>query len=116
MSATKDTHTTLTVTLASWQEMEPDREGHLIVSGGMSPAPTWEEYVAEFRPEYRPHIAAIRACIEREGLVGTTGEEMANEHCFAFDDGTKIAFSWRAWGDLMQAIVGKREGYMAYYM
>ena len=35
---------------------------------------------------------------------------------FVFSDKTALGFSWRAWGDLMSAIVGKNEGYMAYYM
>lgn len=83
--------------------------------GGDASNPVWNEYVQQFREPYRDDLRAIRAAIERAGLVGCTAEDVAND--IWFQVGTHAwSFSWRAWGDLMQAIVGKREGYMRYYM
>jgi hypothetical protein len=84
--------------------------------GGLSEAPTWDEYLEMWKEPFREKLAAIRICIEENNLIGKTGGEFCNDNMFEFEDGTIISFSWRAWGDLMQAIVGKREGYMAYYM
>jgi poly-D-alanine transfer protein DltD len=89
---------------------------HAIFMGGDPTNPTWEEYRAEFKDEYQPYIDAVRECIERNGWVGRSGSEMCNYGHFRFNDGQTLTLTWRAWGDLMQAIVGKREGYMAYYM
>lgn len=83
--------------------------------GGNSRNPTWEEYLDGFKAEFQPYISAIRECIERTGLVGKSASQLGEDFHFSFEDGTRIAFTWRAWGDLMQAIVGKREGYMTYY-
>ena len=86
-----------------------------VISGGDDSCPIWEEYVEDFKEEFRPHIAAIREKLESMGWVGKPAWEACNTSTFVFSDGTKIGFTWRAWGDLMQAIVGKREGYMKYY-
>ena len=88
------------------------------ISGGDDSNPTWEEYLEGWEEDFRPHLTAIKECIETHNLIGCTGEAFCNKYHFQFDDEekTQIAFTWRAWGDLMQAIVGKREGYMAYYM
>lgn len=87
-----------------------------VLIGGDDANPTWEEYLEPYAPEGRARMEAVRRAIEAAGLVGTCADEWCNEHCFAFPDGVRVYFTWRAWGDLMQAIVGKREGYMAYYM
>jgi hypothetical protein len=86
------------------------------IMGGDSSNPTWEEYVSGFNEPFQPHINLIRKAIEELGWVGECAEERANDWCFVFSDGQAVGFSWRAWGDLMQAIIGKREGYMTYYM
>jgi len=83
--------------------------------GGDSNSPTWEEYLNDYKPEYRPHILLLRKLIEENGLIGETGS-FANDLSFKFSDGQHWGFTWRAWGDLMQSIVDKKEGYMAYYM
>lgn len=83
--------------------------------GGDDSNPTWEEYLNDFKEEYRPHVLLIRKSIEENGLMGYTGQE-ASEFNFKFSDGQFWSFSWRAWGDLMQSIINKNEGYMAYYM
>jgi len=91
------------------------REAEPILGGDMS-NPTWDEYLAGFKEEWQPHIKAVRKAIEEANYVGITAENFCNDHWFKFSDGKALSFSWRAWGDLMQAIVGKREGYMTYYM
>lgn len=83
--------------------------------GGREDNPTWEEYLSEIKNEYIPHFEVMKEKIEKENLIGSTGQEM-NDVGFLFSDGKGICFSWRGWGDFMQAIIGKREGYMAYYM
>ena len=84
--------------------------------GGMDSNPSWDEYLGLYLPEYHPHIKLIKEAVIKLGWIGKTGEEICNYHCFVFSDGTKWGYSWRAWGDLMQAIVNKKEGYMTYYM
>jgi hypothetical protein len=100
----------------SMNGFDADKEDHYIMLGGDRSNPGWNEYLQKYEEEYRPYIRGIRECARREGIVGTTGGQMANNHHFAFEDGTRISFSWRAWGDLMQAIVDENEGYMRYYM
>lgn len=77
--------------------------------------PKWAEYVKEYKRKYQPHIRLIRKIIIENGIIGTTGQDQ-NSWAFKFSDETNIGFTWRAWGDLMQAIVNKQEGYMTYYM
>lgn len=88
---------------------------HSILTGGNPNNPIWEEYIEEFKKEHRWRLEAIKELIRENGCWGATGEAM-NDKYFEFDDGQIIAFTWRAWGDFMQAAAGKREGYMAYYM
>lgn len=89
---------------------------HMGVSSRYQRKPSWDEYVAAWGIELQPYINGVRECIERDGLVGSTAKNMADDSAFVFEDGARITFSWRGWGDLMQAVVNKREGYMAYYM
>lgn len=84
--------------------------------GGSNEAPDWEGYLSDWIDEYKPHMRLIKEAIEKLGWVGETAEHKANQWCFVFSDGESFVFSWRAWGDLMSAIVGKNEGYMTYYM
>lgn len=87
-----------------------------VIYGGYEHGHTWDEYLANFRTSKRIHFNMIRKAIEELDWVGMTGEEMANDVEFVFSDGVIIAFTWRAWGDLMAAIVGKGENYLSYYM
>lgn len=96
--------------------VDTDDENYFSIMGGMDSNPTWEEYLSQYMDEYKPHVNMIRKAIEELGWIGTTGEDVANYNAFCFSDGTVFGFSWRAWGDIMQAIVGKKEGYMKYYM
>jgi hypothetical protein len=88
----------------------------IVIMGGDPSNPTWDEYLSQFLEEWRPRIKAIRSCVEESPFMGITGGVFCNDHYFQLSDGSSISFTWRAWGDLMQAIIGKREGYMAYYM
>ena len=86
-----------------------------VIMGGDPSNPSWDEYITSCTDEMRPYVRAIRGYIEDNDMIGMTGQQQ-NRLYFAFDDGTEITYSWRAWGDLMQAIVDEREGYMRYYM
>ena len=99
--------------LNHYQENENDKQNTFL--GGDTSNPSWEEYLADFKDEYKPHVLLLRKFIEENGMIGWTGQD-ADDLCFKFSDGQVWGFTWRAWGDLMQAIVDKREGYMAYYM
>lgn len=106
----------LSVQILLDHELTPaDQEKCTPFMGGMDTNPSWKEYVDLFMDEYHDHIRLIRKCIEENYLVGSTGQD-ADEFNFKFSDGNLWSYSWRAWGDLMQAIVDKKEGYMAYYM
>jgi hypothetical protein len=89
---------------------------NVVLFGGDDSNPTWEEYVEQFVDEFKPRMNAIRDLVKEEHLVGERANNFCNGNYFEFPDGMKIGFSWRAWGDFMQALVGKREGYMTYYM
>lgn len=89
-------------------------ENYQPIFGGMDTSPTWEEYLEEYRDEYKPHFRLIKRAIEELGWVGETAESKANDTCFVFSDKIALGFTWRAWGDLMSAIVGKNEGYIKY--
>jgi len=85
--------------------------------GGDSSNPTWQEYVDGYKEEFHPHLELLKKCITDNGLLGETGEGMQRQGIsFKFSDGQHLACSWRGWGDLMQSIVNKKEGYMRYYM
>lgn len=101
----------LSLTVTTKEPKEPN-----IMLGGDPTNPNWSEYLDNIKDEFRPHFLLIRDAIERLGWVGETAESHANSVWFTFSDGVSVGFTWRGWGDLMQAIVGKREGYMAYYM
>lgn len=87
-----------------------------IISGGDPANPTWEEYKAEWDEDYRPHIELLKQKIIELNWLGKKGSEICNYYIFVYSDGVKLGFTWRAWGDLMQAIVNLQEGYMKYYM
>ncbi len=86
------------------------------ILGGNPSNPTWEEYLEGFKDEYTSHLELLKEAIKELGWVGMTGEQISNYYGFVFSDGITFTFSWRAWGDFMQAVVNKQEGYMAYYM
>lgn len=110
--------TKLTATVEPWPEEdeEADDENNLTMFGGDTSNPTWDEYLSMFKPEWPERFEAVRECVEREGLTDTCADEFCNDNQFRISDGSRVSFSWRGWGDLLQAIAGKREGYMRYYM
>jgi hypothetical protein len=87
-----------------------------VIMGGDDTNPSWDDYLELWVDEFRQYLLLIKKSIEENGLVGETGESFANKYTFKFSDGKSFGFTWRAWGDLMQSIVNKNEGYMAYYM
>ncbi len=89
---------------------------HCFIGGNPTPQ-RWVKYLNQWIRPLRPYIIAIKNEIIEKGLLGTTAEIACNEYMFTFgDNAPAIAFSWRAWGDLMDAIIGTKRGYMAYYM
>ena len=55
-----------------------------------------------------------KEAIIKHDLIGKKANEICNNIWFEVG-GYALSFTWRAWGDLMQAIVDKKEGYMSYY-
>ena len=89
---------------------------YYIERGGIDPAPSFKEYLDRYKEEYQPQILAIKKAVEEADLLNTAASEIANKIWFELSDDTAQAFTWRAWGDLIQSIRNKREGYMAFYM
>ena len=88
-----------------------------VISGGDNTNPSWEQYLSEIVSfEHRTHFLLIKEAIIVNDWVDVCADVAANRLNFCFDDDINIGFTWRAWGDLMQSIVGKQEGYMKYYM
>lgn len=106
---------TLTVKLIESREDIDDKE--IVIMGGrdLENPLDWNGYLDYFKPEAHPYLETLKQFVIDNGLVGTTGA-YHNENAFEFSDSTIYSFTWRAWGDFMQAVVGKREGYMTYYM
>lgn len=88
-----------------------------VILGGrdLENPPDWEGYLEYFKEEAHPYLEVLKKYVTSEGLLGSTGQDLNND-AFKFSDGTVYGFTWRAWGDFMQAVVGEREGYMTYYM
>ena len=87
-----------------------------IVSGGLPMNPTWDEYIDMFRDEHKKYYILLKDAVTEWDWIGKTGGEICNEYSFLFSDGVLLSFTWRAWGDFMQSVIGKKEGYMEYYM
>lgn len=93
-----------------------DKEAHIFI-GGDNRNLSWEEYLDEFKEEFKPHVRLLKEALVKAGHIGVTGEGQQNLGItFKFSDGQHWSYTWRGWGDMMQAVVNKREGYMAYYM
>lgn len=86
-----------------------------VIMGGNQLNLSWKEYLEGWKEKYHPHIKLLKKFIIENGMVGATGKEQ-NHWSFKFSDDVHLGFTWRAWGDFMQAIVNKKEGYMRYYM
>ncbi len=94
---------------------DKDSKPHEIVMGGDPENPTWKEYLDQYKEEFQPHIEAIKEAILEAKLENTVASNICNDIYFVVGD-VGVGFTWRAWGDLLQAIHNKREGYMMYYM
>jgi len=106
----------MTVKVEKRPEEDYKNPKHIGIPGGMMNPPTWDEYYNQYGEKGKPYIQTIKDYIIANNMVGMTGFEFqVDENCFVFDDGTTIGFSHRGWGDLMQAIVGKKgEDYRHY--
>ncbi len=107
--------TDLTVQLRSSHGREDPKDISSIWGGNFLDGGTWEELLECYHDDFHPHLEALKQFVVDQDLIGTTGEDQ-NDWWFKFSDGKKVGFTWRAWGDFMQALVGKKEGYMKYYM
>lgn len=89
-----------------------DPKDLMVIQGGYWEGfSSWKEYLGLYRREFRPYFSAIHRKVAGEE---PTSGEMNNEVWWEFSDGTALAFTWRAWGDLMSVIHGGR--YLDYYM
>lgn len=106
----------LTVDMVN-DEFDSEDSNYYPIMGGrdLENPPDWKGYLDYFIDDVHPHLEALKQYVIDNGLLGSTGQELDGK-AFQFSDGTIYGFSWRAWGDFMQAVVGEREGYMAYYM
>lgn len=86
----------------------------IIMFGGYDDNPTEVEYFDRLLDSLRPHFEIIKRWALSQDRM-PCGDEV-NDYKFSFSDGENICFSMRAWGDFAQSIVGKKEGYMKYYM
>lgn len=105
--------------VARWSEDKEEIARHTGIAygwwlGGDPSNPTWDEYLACLSDEAQAVVKAVREACERDNL-DLYGEDM-NDGKFVLSDGSTFGLSWRAWGDFRQAMEGKREGYMRYYM
>jgi len=83
--------------------------------GGFEPSPNWAEYVLQYDEDLWPYLEAARQwALGLEAWPGAS--DFAGENYLAFSDGGSIVFSWRAFGDFLQAVAGRREGYLEYYL
>ncbi len=108
---TKIDNLELTVTIT-----EEYLDGYHIESGGDNRNSSWNEYVDYYHDHFHVKLKLIKQALTEMDLIGTTADKICNNIYFDFSDDTNITYTWRAWGDLMQAIINKKEGYMKYYM
>ena len=96
--------------------IERDNIDYDPIMGGFQNQERWRAFLKNFKPEFRPYAIAIKNALIEAGLVPSYGSQYSNDYLFKFSDGRKpVGLSFRSWGDFISAIVGKKEGYMAYY-
>lgn len=93
---------------------DDNKTDYSLILGGDPQPKRWRRYKRQWNnPE---HITAVKNAIINTGLIGAYAENISENILFKFSDGLKPwRFSMRAWGDLMDAIIGKKQGYMYYY-
>lgn len=93
---------------------------YCFAGGRDSPVPTLHDLYKELKPKHRKWLAKCVACIlDTPGLLGMSARNMQEtyggcgfivEPCRSVTHDVPavyFSFTWRAWGDLMQAIVGE---------
>lgn len=103
---------TLTVKIVSDKETKTPYE---TLMGGDNTNPTWVEYIADKDTNLRKYLEVLKHFVETNDMVGMCGDEQ-DDNVYLFSDDFALGFTWRAWGDFMQAVVNKQEGYMTYYI
>ncbi len=103
---------------AEWYETPSDLPGidkAFYPLGGFDPPPDWDEYVAEYHENLRPYLETARQwLLAKDEWPGAS--DFAACEFLLFSDGIGMVFSWRAFGDFLQAVAGRREGYLEYYL
>ena len=102
----------LTVKLV--KSLEDEGEEVMCWSGGDTSNPDWQEYLESFIEEIRPYLEVAKQWVLSQHPYPCSNE-ICNDYELLFSDGKRFMPTWRAWGDFVQAAVGKREGYMHYY-
>lgn len=74
--------------------------------------PDWEEYLDIWNDSTHPYLEQIKDWALSQEKIPSGYD--TNDSIFVFPDGLQMAFTMRAWGDLVSAAVGKREGYPMY--
>jgi hypothetical protein len=100
--------------IKSYVQSKFDFDKMVIVSGYDPTNPTWEMYLEQFEPDQLPYILLIRETIINNKVLGKTASQYSYHTYFEFSDGVVWHFTNRAFSDLMQSIVNKREGYEIY--
>lgn len=104
------------VTPEKYEASGGDINSIIPIMGGNPYPKDWEEFKNEWEEEYWPKLEAIKVEITNKGLIGSLAMEVCNDIIFTFSDDSKaMTFSFRAWGDLMDAIIGEKNGYISYY-
>jgi hypothetical protein len=85
------------------------------ISGVNKFHPSWEEYLDLMPTDLLIHLHLIKKAILDIGWVGKPASEVTDKWNFYFSDGRILNFTNRAWGEMMSALVNKREGYEEYY-
>lgn len=102
----------------------PEDDSHITLLGGDTSNPSWEQYLEQYKDEFRPYLLSMKQwftekfydSLTNDFVNVPTGSDLCNYYHWEFSDGKKMFLSWRAWGDFAQAVVNKNEGYMTYYM
>lgn len=91
------------------------------MGNGNETATNWPAYVADYAPEWHPHLEAIRhAIIANRVWVGGDWHQDSAHGVPVLSDGHFMACSWRGWGELLAAVwnseLGKVFTYIDFYI
>ena len=82
---------------------------------GLHQANDWLDYLANFNPDVHPYLEAAAAYLVEHG-IRRGGDWHQREGELRYSDGTVLALSFRAWGDLAAAVWTRHDGKQYHYM